>query len=367
VKGEGGRGKGEGRGRKAEGLGTSVPSTTDYLPSPFPLPPSPLSILFLGDPSRPEFQQARASLNTWGVVAEFADADTATAALGKGRVLPDAIVVAEASPGQFSHRAIDGLRRLAPLARILGLMGSWCEGETRSGSPWPAAVRTYWHQWPTRCNRQLRRLALGEACSWALPATATDEERLLTDLSQDEHARASHHSDQNVSAVFSGADILVCPGRRDQEGRQECLPHCSDRFGSEGMPCRGAVAIHSRSREMADWLSAACRSRGYAAIWQRDLLSARVEGATAGIFDAGDFSDDECATLQRFVIALRPAPVIALLSFPRIENHQAALSAGAAAVLSKPVAVDDLHASLSSRNRSRDVCHSERSEESCRG
>ena len=51
---------------------------------------------------------------------------------------PDVIVVAQAFPGQFSHQAIDRLRRLAPLARMVGLMGSWCEGEMRTGSPWPA-------------------------------------------------------------------------------------------------------------------------------------------------------------------------------------------------------------------------------------
>jgi hypothetical protein len=308
-----------------------------------------LSILFLGDPHRPEFQQARASLDRWGAVTEFADADTATAALGEGNVAADVIVVAQAFPAQFSHRAIDGLRRAAPLARVLGLMGSWCEGETRSGSPWPATARTYWHQWPARCNRQLHRLATGETCSWALPPTATDEERLLIDACQDEAARLSHPPGQNANAVFSGADIPVCPGRRDQEGRQECLPHCSDRFGPEGMPCcGGVVAIHSRSRETADWLSAACRSRGCAAIWQRDPGFVRIEGATAGIFDAGDFSDDECSLLRRFVVTLQPAPVIALLSFPRIEGRQAALSAGATVVLSKPVAVEDLYAWLSS-------------------
>ena len=228
------------------------------------------------------------------------------------------MVVAQAFPGEFSNQAIDRLRRLAPLARVLGLMGSWCEGEMRSGSPWPATVRTYWHQWPARCNRQLRRLTMGESCSWALPATATEEERLLADASQ-----------------HSGADIPVCPSE-SIGGRQECLPH----------RCQGLVAICSQSREMADWLSAACRSRGFVTLWQRDSAFARVEGATAGIFDAGDFSDDECESLQRFVSALRPAPVVALLSFPRIEDHRRALSAGASAVLSKPLMVEDLLESL---------------------
>jgi CheY-like chemotaxis protein len=93
---------------------------------------------------------------------------------------------------------------------------------------------------------------------------------------------------------------------------------------------------------MAEWLSAACRSRGLVTIWQRDSALARVEGATAGIFDGSDLCNDEYDALRQFVIALRPAPVIALLSFPRIEDHRRVLSAGASVVLSKPLMIEDL-------------------------
>jgi CheY-like chemotaxis protein len=328
VKSEGGRGKGG-----KSGLGTSVPSAPDpdaergrgkgegggslatisHPPSPFPLPPSAISILFLGDANRPEFLDARACLERWGIVAEFADADSAAAALAEGRISPNVIVVAQAFPGQFSHQAIDRLRRLAPLARVLGLMGSWCEGEMRSGSPWPATVRTYWHQWPARCNRQFRRLATGQSCSWALPLTASEEERLLVD------------SDESCATAWN----------------KQCRTQATE--ATLLVPSSGTlVAIRSPSHEMADWLSAACRSRGLVTMRQRDVAFARVEGAMVGVFDGTDLCRDECESLRRFVIALRPAPVIALLSFPRIEDHRRALSAGASVVLSKPVMIEDL-------------------------
>jgi CheY-like chemotaxis protein len=309
---KGGRGKGERGRRKGSGLDTSVPSASRAKNTATP----PLSILFLGDALRPEFQESRVCLNAWGAVAEFIDPDIAAAALAENRVSPDLVVVAQSFPGQFSHQMIDRLRRLTPLARVLGLMGSWCEGEMRSGSPWPATLRTYWHQWPTRCNRQLRRLATGRSCSWALPPTATEEERLLADAS----SRRPGIADSRADLTDSGADIPVCPG--------------------------GPVVIHSPSREMADWLSAACRDRGLSALWQRDSALARVEGASAGIFDAADPCDDQCDSLRRFAAALRPAPIVALLSFPRIEDHQRAMSAGASVVLSKPVAADDLLACI---------------------
>jgi CheY-like chemotaxis protein len=254
-----------------------------------------LSILLLGDADRTEFHDARVCLDRWGPVCEVAEIDAAAAMLAKGEVAPDVIVVAQSFPGQFSHDAIDRLRRLAPLARILGVMGSWCEGEMRSGLPWPATVRTYWHQWPARCHREFGRLAAGQRCSWALPLTATDEERLLVDT-------------------------------------------------AESWPRRqGLVVIRSPSFEMADWLSAACRRRGLATLLQRAPSAARVEGAAAGIFDGSDLGEDECAELERLALALRPAPVVVLLAFPRAEHYRLALSSGAAAVLSKPVAVEDLY------------------------
>lgn len=258
-----------------------------------------LSILLVGDMDRTEFGDVRASLERWGMVQRFANIDAAAATIEAGRIAPDVMVIAQAFPGQFSHLSIERLRRLAPLARVLGLMGSWCEGEMRSGEPW-TAVRTYWHQWPARSRRELQRLADGQCGAWALPPTATEEERLLAD-------GGPHHS----------------PLPKEQ--------------GTSGL-----VAIRSPSSEMAEWLLAACRRRGYATVRQRASFAAKVDGATAAIFDGVDLSDEECDELRRWAAALRPAPVYVLLGFPRVEHSRRALAAGAAAVISKPLALDDL-------------------------
>jgi hypothetical protein len=283
------------------------------------LPPSivPLSILLLGDTSRPEFHEARACLDQWGAVQSFSDVDSAATALTENHISPDVLVIAQAVPGQFSHEAIDRLRQLAPLARVLGLMGSWCEGEMRSGSPWPAVVRTYWHQWPSRCNRQFCRLTTGQSCSWALPSTATEEERLLLD--------ATESRPKDRGSCFS-AD------------RRSCISITQ----TDTKPCHGVVAISSQSFESAEWLSAALRSRDFSTVWQRDSVFVRVEGATIGIFDGTDLVGDEYDHLQQFVVALRPAPVFVMLSFPRTEDRRRALSAGVSVVLSKPLMLDDL-------------------------
>ncbi len=266
--------------------------------------PVALSILFVGDSDRTEFREARADLDQWGTVSEFAKAESAAAALRENIVTPDLIVVGQTFPGQYSHADIDQLRRLAPLARVIGLMGSWCEGEMRTGSPWPAVVRNYWHQWPARSHRQLGRLARGENCAWTLPPTATEEERLLLDAA-DETASPDHSPPRTPAG-------------------------------------RGLIVIFSRSRVMAQWISAALRSRGYATARHDSPAVTQVEGAVAAVFDGTDLGPQEQDELRRFATFVHPAPIVALSAFPRTTDRERALSAGAAAIVSKPIVVDDL-------------------------
>ena len=61
--------------------------------------------------------------------------DTAAAWLAVTTESPHQIVLAAAYPGQFLDADINRLRCLAPLARIINVAGSWCEGEPRSGTP----------------------------------------------------------------------------------------------------------------------------------------------------------------------------------------------------------------------------------------
>lgn len=255
---------------------------------------SELSILLVGSAFRSEFRHARAAFHKLGRIVPATDVDAAVAALSDGHVVPDLIVIAQAHPGQFSPEAIDRLRALAPLARVLGLLGSWCEGEMRTGRPWPAAVRVYWHQWVPRCQQELGRLQDGVCSTWGLPATVSEEERLLA-------------------------------------------------LAERPLPRReGLIAISAARFDMHQWLSAACRRRGYSTIWLQTHRMARVDRATAAIFDATECLGEELRQLELLRRSVGPAPIIALLDFPRVGNCQRALAAGASAVLSKPLLLEDL-------------------------
>jgi DNA-binding NarL/FixJ family response regulator len=255
-----------------------------------------LSILLVGDLHRAEFREAQEAARRLGDLLGVADAAAAADAIASGRTTPDLIVVAQAFPGEFSAASIERLRRLAPLARVVGLLGPWCEGETRTGKPWPAAIRLYWHQWLPRAEEDLRRLGGGQTSNWSLPATASEEERLLA--------------------------------MADRPWQQR----------------RGRVAIHSPWTEMHAWLADACRLRGYTPVRLAAAAGpcARTAVADALLFDGTDCQDHELADLARLAALVRPAPVVVLLDFPRVEDRDRALAAGAAAVLAKPLLLEDL-------------------------
>jgi hypothetical protein len=133
-----------------------------------------------------------------------------------------------------------------------------------------------------------------ESSVWSLPPTATDEERLL-----------------EIS-------------KRPQRGN------------------RGLLAIHSRDAEMAAVLCDAAGSRGFAAVWVREPSMSHIAGIRAGVWNATTSSAGEAQEMNRWRAALGGVPTAALIDFPRIEDRQRFLEAGAAAIVSKPFWLDDV-------------------------
>ena len=97
----------------------------------------------------------------------------------------DLIVVAVARRNQFDAESIQLLRnRYAPVP-LVALLGSWCEGELRSGNPWPGIPRVYWHQWPSMIRWFAIQQQSGQSTSWQLPPTASPGDRILANSDAD--------------------------------------------------------------------------------------------------------------------------------------------------------------------------------------
>jgi CheY-like chemotaxis protein len=219
--------------------------------------------------------------------------------IASAEMRPELIVVAQSRPDAICGEQIKHLQRAAPLAGVAALLGSWCEGETRTGRPWPGIQRLYWYEFPAWWRRQLQLRAANHCPDWARPATQ------LT---------------------------------------RECVP-------GHPRPRSGLVVLRTPQRDNADALADALSQAGHSTAWQRhDRARAQTRGALAGIWDGGQLSDTETADLEVFCkqMSSDDAPVVVLLDFPRRDRVDRAYKAGAAVVLGKPYLNADLLASLES-------------------
>lgn len=59
----------------------------------------------------------------------------------------DLVLIGQSHRGAIQQSDVDRLRQWWPEIPVVVLLGSWCEGESRSGTPLQGVTRVYWHQW----------------------------------------------------------------------------------------------------------------------------------------------------------------------------------------------------------------------------
>lgn len=94
------------------------------------------------------------------------------------------IVLAQSRRDQISQSTVDFLRAEMVEIPIVVLLGSWCEGENRSGKPLLGVTQVVWHQWESRFERFCIQLKDGLKSDWHLPLTASVSDR-VRDFSPD--------------------------------------------------------------------------------------------------------------------------------------------------------------------------------------
>ena len=246
--------------------------------------------LLIGDFDRPEFCAIAELLVRRTAVRCASCPPAALADCQAAGDFPDLIVLAQSRPGEFDLAALHRLRRCAPLARVIAILGSWCAGETRSGAPLAGVVRLYWHEAADYLERELDCQQAGQCPDWGLPVTASEFDR---------------------------------------------VPRADS--ASQAVAMR-TIAIHSPNPELANCLARACRAWGYTATCLQPGSPLAIPGTSAVIWDAWRLDDAELAELQAWANVAR----MVLLDFPHGEDRQRALQAGAQVVLAKPLRLDDL-------------------------
>ena len=215
---------------------------------------------------------------------------------------PDLVLLAVDRPGRWSPAALVAVARRWPLAAIVGVATSLGEGRRRSGPTIAGIEEVAWHDLPGRLECWLAARAAGGPGALGVPATARREERLLETL------------DAVVGLDRAGRDaaVWIAGGRgSDLEGLSDLLALAGRR-----------VAGRTRGRPPLDI------------------------GAPLLVWDVVAISQDDLAWL-RMVAANRPEKGVLLLeSFPRGDAVEAALRAGAGAVLGRPLVLEALEGTL---------------------
>ncbi len=254
-------------------------------------------VAWLGDSSAEELVIARA------IAAGFChvvDGDTAGASAD---VHPTVAVLAAHAPASWPLQAAAAVSRRWPLTPLVAAVTSLADGRRRSG-PWlPGVEEVAWHELPGRLAWWLRELAAGRPGTLGLPATARREERIGDSATRVRRVVAAARPTPTVSVVSQ------C---------RTALDGLADLVAAAGFPPAGRTRGRPRLDDAGDLL----------------------------VWDVQQPSGTDLAWLG-MLAANRPDMGIVLLdSFPRGDTARAAMRAGAAAVLGRPVGLEALAGTL---------------------
>lgn len=255
------------------------------------------TVLLIGDATRADFRSATQYLQSETNLLTAASCAAASALFAAIEVpAPQWIVLATPQRGAFATCEVEALHTQAPLAKLVQLLGGWCEGETRTGRPLRGVTRAAWTSFVSRAQAELHPQSRLGYAGWSLPRTATPHDvALLT--------RAS----VSQSIVTGGLVAVVAVGREDYLALADALAAC-----------------------------------GCQACWRRD---GSLPSEAQGIVWAGT---SLTASQQQRWRQLRQAagarPIVALLDFPRWQEVAELLDNGATTVIAKPFLLGDLRA-----------------------
>ncbi len=251
--------------------------------------PSTLETLAIGPWHRGEFALTRARIpesRSWNSVA---NCESASVVLDSGQILPELILLAQHLPGTYQQRDVEQLRRAAPLAQIVVVAGTWCEGEPRTGKPLTGVLRLYWY----------------ELIPWW----------------------------QHVQANRSWSLCLDGPIARRH----------TDRIFDYDFKIDSYVAIHAFSLASFEALASSLGAYGMECVWTRQEPELPQQIAV-GIWDGGQLDAQEIARVQSFATMIheRQGSLIVLLEFPRKEHFSQLDEIGITTVFGKPFIVEEL-------------------------
>lgn len=293
---------------------TMTPSTTRRIDA-FPAPVARRRVLWVGSTAGLELGMARAAV---GAQADVTDAESPQAAsqlagnADAAGSTPVFAILASDRPGRFAVADVLELSRVWPLMPIVSVATSLVDGRRRSGPQLPGIEEVPWHDLPGRCGWWLAAFESGLPSSLGLPAATRREERLLESMT----------------------------GLRRRSGA--ALPGSSSMVH---LPPVGVSVAASHSDDL-EGLCDLLTLSGHTVVHRQLGRPSLDESAAALVWDVCDLAGRDIEWL-RLLAANQPRLFIVILdSFPRGDTTLAAVRAGAAAILGRPVSLEALAGTL---------------------
>lgn len=223
-------------------------------------------------------------------VAECDDCASAVERLTADEISPELILLAQPLSGTYQQQDIEALRHAAPLAQLVVVAGTWCEGELRTGTPLRGVMRIYWY----------------ELISWC-----------------------KANQDQNVPFI-STLEGPFAPR--------------SKYFEIEAYE-KTMVAIHTPWLANFDAISAGLTPFGIDCHWLRPSGNTPPDTSVI-IWDGGQLDPREFSAFQSLAAQAKKQQMalVALLDFPRKEHFDQLGKLGCQTILGKPYIIDELAA-----------------------
>lgn len=260
-------------------------------------------VLFIGKSCHGEFAGALDWLRARGDVVLQPTVETALAWLQSSGCQPATIVLGLTRRGEHAARELQQMQRSVPLANMIALVGSWCEGETRSGKPANGWSRVYWHQFPRRAAGEFflagqQDGATGLRDAIYVPKTITENERYL---------------------MLSKRPLPSGWGR---------------------------IGINTLREVDYDALANACASAGYKTFWCQDATPEMMGEADCVVWDRWGLQDRELRELLCWRERWGDLPVVATIGFPRTQDYQLVAEGLVESIVGKPFVLTELLAAL---------------------
>jgi hypothetical protein len=267
-------------------------------------------ILMLGDYGHREFQNAVSQMEEVADVLCFRSADAASIWLASSNGSPRLIVVAQSRPGQFHAANLEAIHGFSPLSRMAVLLGSWCEGETRSGFPYPGIERVYFHAWNTWFARR-----------W--PAS-----------NQPPASNQVTESNQVTAAVQPADAFLLRTATPNDFFLAESRVRISQLSAS--------IGISSRNADTVDALRDAFKLVDVSLSWLSDCpIAADLSHLDLAIAHDVEPRESRMESIAEIESLCPGVPILAMIDFPRWDEIQI-LERRVAGLISQPYRIGDL-------------------------